>query len=229
MRVAALIHTATEGPGTLGAFLEKHGFDVALIRLDEGEAIPPIEDCAAVISMGGTMNVYEEDQFPFLKLETVFLANCIRAQKPVLGVCLGAQMIAKAAGAKVTKSPAQEIGWNTVTLTAEAGADTLFMGMPSPLNVFQYHEDMFHLPEGATLLAHSVGCPHQAFRINNAYGLQFHVEVTADMIAAWFPESNDLISILDGYRQRESTLVPQAEVMYTNFVRLIRNMHEPPR
>jgi GMP synthase (glutamine-hydrolysing) len=224
MKIIILIHTASETAGSLGEYLKEIGVDAQIIRLDKGDRIPPLGAFDAVISMGGTMNVYEEDKFPFLKDETEFLKEAIYKDTPIVGVCLGGQMIAKAAGATVVKSPTKEVGWYPVALTAKGRRDLLFDGLPESLEVFQYHEDMFNLPEGAELLAKSEGCPHQAFRLRNAFALQFHVEVTPDMLKEWFSNSEGLKTMLEGYDQRASSLVPRARAMYDNWLGLIKDV-----
>jgi GMP synthase-like glutamine amidotransferase len=132
------------------------------------------------------MNVYEEDRYPFLKDEDLFIKEAIQRGKFVLGICLGAQLIAKALGARVIKSPAREIGWYDVSLTRIGAVDPLFSHLPKTFSVFQWHEDTFEMPHGATLIATSSLIPYQAFRYGeNAYGLQFHLEVTREMITEW--------------------------------------------
>ncbi len=222
MKAIVLIHTASEGPGSLGDYLRQSGIEAPLIRLDLGEPLPEIGSFDAIVSMGGTMNVYEEDKFPFLGTETDLLRKAIELNIPILGVCLGAQMIAKAAGASVTKSPKPELGWDTVTLTKAAKDDAFLAGTPTDMDVFQYHEDMFGIPAGGVLLAKSGVCPHQAFRVANAYGFQFHVEVTPDMIMTWFADSPDLPHMLSGYDQVKDTLIPMADRLYANFVKNVK-------
>jgi GMP synthase-like glutamine amidotransferase len=132
------------------------------------------------------MNVYEEDRYPFLKDEDLFIKEAIQRGKFVLGICLGAQLMAKALGARVIKSPAREIGWYDVSLTRIGAIDPLFSHLPKTFSVFQWHEDTFEMPHGATLITTSSLVPYQAFRYgDNAYGLQFHLEVTGEMIREW--------------------------------------------
>jgi GMP synthase (glutamine-hydrolysing) len=151
--------------------------------------------------LGGPMNVYEEDKFPFLKAENSFLKEIVAKEIPFLGICLGGQLLAKACGAQVSKSSEKEVGWGTVKLTSAAKQDELFRNLPHKLPVYQWHEDTFALPEGAVHLASSEGCPHQAFRIgNDAYGLQFHSEVTSDMEREWAYIASTSSSHIDAYQ-----------------------------
>lgn len=223
MNVVVIMHVESEGPGTLGPFFDSVGWDIRTARLYAGDTLPTDPDgIDAIISMGGPMNVYEEDKYPFLADETAFLKQAIDADKPVLGICLGAQMIAKALGAQVTKSPAKEVGWGKVTLSDEGRRDGLFHGLPDTLDVLQWHEDMFHIPQGGKLLAYSGDCPHQAFRYRNALGLQFHLEVTTEILLEWFSGSPDRDEIIRRYKELEPDLLARAEMLYSNFKGLIR-------
>jgi GMP synthase-like glutamine amidotransferase len=132
------------------------------------------------------MNVYEEDHYPFLREEDLFIKEAIQRGKFVLGICLGAQLIAKALGAKVFKASLKEIGWYDIYLTMIGSKDPLFSNLPKTFPVFQWHGDTFEIPKGGKLIATSTSVPHQAFRYgDNAYGLQFHLEVTEKMIKEW--------------------------------------------
>ncbi len=133
------------------------------------------------------MNVYEEEEYPFLVREDRLIKDAIKRDIPILGICLGAQLIAKAAGARVYKGEKKQIGWYPLRMTERAGEDPLFSGFPEELQVFQWHGDTFDLPEGATLLARD-DLYHQAFRYGKAYGLQFHLEITEGMIRDWISE-----------------------------------------
>ena len=135
------------------------------------------------------MNVYEEDQYPFLRNEDLFIKEAIQRGKQVLGICLGAQLIAKALGAKVYRAPVKEIGWYEISLTEEGVRDHLFSPFPRTFSAFQWHGDTFDLPNAAKLIATSRPVQNQAFRYGeNAYGLQFHLEVTEEMIQEWMNE-----------------------------------------
>ena len=223
LSVIALLHAESEGPGTLGEFLELSGAEVHTVRLYEGERLPSSGDgFEAVVSMGGPMNVYEEDRYPFLWEETKFLREVIESGVPVLGICLGSQMIAKACGARVRRAPAGELGWSEIRLTPAGLCDELFKGLPERMQVLQWHEDTFEVPTGGTLLATSEVCPSQAFRVRNAYGLQFHIEVTQQMIEEWFDGLPLRAQILDCYDVLHHCLSENATKIYTQFAAIAR-------
>jgi GMP synthase-like glutamine amidotransferase len=224
MKVLILVHLESEGPGTLGTFLESAGVEIRTARLYESHKLPsePV-GLDAIISMGGPMNVYEEDEYPFLRNETILLRNAVDGNLPVMGLCLGAQMIAKARGARVTKSPAKEVGWGKIDLTDAGKSDPLFAGLPSTLDVLQWHEDMFEIPEGGTLLAASEACPHQALRYRNALGLQFHLEINEAMLREWFADSPLLEEIVGKYQELAPEYNRHAEKLYANFLNLIKS------
>lgn len=217
-----LLHAESEGPGTLGTFLEARAAEVEIVRFFAGDRIrQEPQELSFVVSMGGPMNVYEEDRYPFLREETVFLRKAVETGLPVLGVCLGAQMIAKACGARVRKSPQKEIGWFDVFLTREGRQDPVFAGLPETFGVLQWHEDMFDVPRGGKLLASAAGCPNQAFRYRNAYGLQFHIEVTRNMVSEWCAEMEGGREILEEFERREQSLATLAERIYAGFGTLV--------
>ena len=223
MKAIVLMHVESEGPGTLGTFLQNHGVEIETRKLYAKDPVPTeISGLDAVISMGGPMNVYEEDEYPFLKDETDFLRQAIDAGIPVMGVCLGAQMIAKACGKKVYRAPEEEVGWCQISLSEKARDDDLFKDLPSPLTVFQWHGDTFDVPDGGVLLATSEVCKNQAFRYKNAYGLQFHVEVTGDMLEEWFEDSDRKEEILEKYKVLRAELDGNAEKIYRGFLKLMQ-------
>jgi GMP synthase-like glutamine amidotransferase len=186
MNVLIIKHVDIEGPGLIEYCLRKQKLSYRIINLEGGDPLPKLDPLSLVILLGGPMNVYEEDCYPFLKDEDLFIKEAIQRGKFILGICLGAQLIAKALGAKVFKAPVKEIGWYDVSLTKIGSNDPLFSYLPKTFPVFQWHEDTFEIPKGAKLIATSSSVPHQAFRYgDNAYGLQFHLEVTEEMIQEW--------------------------------------------
>ncbi len=222
MRALVIQHMEKEHGGTLAEFLRKQGWLIEEARLHQGcrlNKTPGAYDL--IVSMGGEMNVYEEDEYPFLAEETEFLRDAVTNGSRVIGICLGAQMIAKALGASVVSSPAKEVGWGAVNLTTAGVLDPLFDGCENPLRVFQWHEDMFNIPESGALLGYSDACPHQAFRFNRAYGLQFHVEVDADILNLWFADSPLRDNYVRTYYENEIELISQAELIYSNLLKQI--------
>jgi GMP synthase-like glutamine amidotransferase len=186
MSVLIIKHVEIEGPGLVEDCLKGERIPYQIINLESGIHLPKLDDFSAVVILGGPMNVYEEDRYPFLREEDHFIKESIQRGKKVLGICLGAQLIAKALGAKVTKALVKEIGWFDVSLTGAGLHDPLFSRLPETFSVFQWHEDTFNIPSAGRLIATSNPVPHQAFRYGeNAYGLQFHLEVTEEMIREW--------------------------------------------
>jgi len=186
MNVLVIKHVEIEGPGLIEYCLRQEKIPYRIVNLETGARLPKINDLSHIIILGGPMNVYEEDRYPFLRDEDLFIKEAIQRGKAILGICLGAQLIAKALGAKVFKAPVKEIGWYDVSLTDEGTKDPLFSSLPKKFSVFQWHEDTFEIPKSGKLIATSSSVPHQAFRYGeNAYGLQFHLEVTREMIQEW--------------------------------------------
>jgi GMP synthase (glutamine-hydrolysing) len=178
MNALIIKHVDIEGPGLIEYCLEQEKISYQILELKAGVHLPKLDDFTHIVFLGGPMNVYEEDRYPFLRDEDLFIKEAIQRGKSVLGICLGAQLIAKALGSKVLKAPIEEIGWYDVSLTKIGSNDPLFSNLPKKFPVFQWHEDTFEIPEKAKLLAISDSVLHQAFRYGeNAYGLQFHLEV----------------------------------------------------
>lgn len=188
MRALIIQHIDIEGPGTLAEVLAGQGWRVEVRDLSQGVSLPETPSgYDSLFVLGGPMNVYEEEAYPFLAEEGKFLREAIQRGIPLLGICLGAQLLAKTLGAAVTRNPVQEIGWSTVLLTQEGSRDPLFVSLEEQeVSVFQWHGDTFALPPGASLLATSPFCQNQAFRWGEVvYGLQFHLEVTEAMVSSW--------------------------------------------
>jgi len=186
MSVLIIKHIDIEGPGLIEYCLKREKMPYQILNLTPGLHLPKLDNLTHLVILGGPMNVYEEDRYPFLRDEDLFIKEAIQRGKAMLGICLGAQLIAKALGAKVSKAPAKEIGWYDVSLTEIGSQDPLFSNLPKTFSVFQWHEDTFEIPKGGKLIATSSLVPHQAFRYGEkVYGLQFHLEVTDEMIGEW--------------------------------------------
>jgi GMP synthase (glutamine-hydrolysing) len=183
-RVLALQHAAHEPLGTIETVLHERGIEHTMVRPYDGERVPrTTEGFDGLVVMGGPMGVYEAERFPFLADELQLIRSALEAEVPMLGICLGAQLLAAAAGARVYASGRQEIGWYPLTLSPEGEADQLFAGLPGEIDAFHWHGDTFDAPPGSVLLASSAMTPRQAFRLGkHAYGLQFHLEVTPSIV-----------------------------------------------
>jgi GMP synthase-like glutamine amidotransferase len=186
MNTLIIKHVDIEGPGLIEYYLRQEKIPYQLLNLNSDIRLPKPDDFTHLVILGGPMNVYEEDCYPFLKDEDLFIKEAIQRGKSILGICLGAQLMAKALGAKVFKGPVKEVGWFDVSLTRIGSRDPLFSNLPRTFPVFQWHEDTFEIPKAGKLIATSSPISHQAFRYGeNAYGLQFHLEVTEEMITEW--------------------------------------------
>jgi GMP synthase (glutamine-hydrolysing) len=189
MNVLIITHVDIEGPGSIEDCLRQEKIPFRILNLNAGLHFPKLDDLTHIVFLGGPMNVYQEDLYPFLRGEDLFIKEAIQRGKQTLGICLGAQLIAKALGAKVSRAPFKEIGWYEVSLTEEGARDPIFSTLPNTFPVFQWHGDTFEIPKGGKLLATSTGIPNQVFRYGeNVYGLQFHLEVTREMIREWMKE-----------------------------------------
>ncbi len=231
--ILVIKHIAVEGPGTIGTFFEKEGFQLREINLCDGDALPDnLSEIEAVICMGGPMNVYEEDEYPYLKDENLFIQRILKEEIPFFGICLGSQLLAKACGAKVTKAPKKEIGWFSVSLTKDGKNDPLFRGLNEHFEVFQWHGDTFEIPKQGRHLALSKGCNNQALKAGScAYGLQFHIEVTDDIIKNWakadFSNSDGSLKreakeMINRYPKVKQKFNNDAEIIYRNFLKIIQ-------
>lgn len=203
-KILMLKHINIEGGGTIEDYLKLKGWKIDIRELQDGDALPSKLDYDAIVILGGPMNVYEEDKYPFLKDEDKLIKEAIKKNMPTLGICLGAQLIVKAGGAKVTKNIVRqvhqkEIGWYKITLTDAGKKDPVFKGLGEDFDVFQWHGDTFGIPENGTLLANAELCTNQALRVGkNIYGLQFHMEVTEDMIYEWIDTYDEELQSLKG-------------------------------
>ncbi len=184
-RVRIIQHVAIEGPGRLGEALLEAGLDVVLTRVDRGDEVPPtLFDEDALVILGGPMSATQHGELKHLRREMALLELALMADKPVLGICLGSQLLATMLGAEVRAAPQRELGYLDVTLTPQARGDLLLEGLPEHIQPLCWHGDAFDLPFGAEPLASSALTAHQAFRKGSAWGLLFHLEARAPQVEA---------------------------------------------
>lgn len=190
--VAIFRHTETEGPGTLADFLDRHGIPHRLIRIDAGEPVP--DDTTAfsgLVFMGGPMSV--NDALPWIPRSLRLIRYAVDHDVPVLGHCLGGQLMAKALGGTVGRNPAKEIGWGKVAVLDRPEARAWF-GDLREFESFHWHGETFSIPEGAVRVLESPYCANQAFVLGKHLGMQCHVEMTEAMIRAWCDNGADEIA-----------------------------------
>ncbi len=181
--VAIFRHYPTEGPGFLGEYLTEQQIPWTLIPLDEGTAVPnDLNLFSGLVFMGGPMSV--NDDLPWIPPVLDLIREAVHHRVPVLGHCLGSQLMSRALGGTVSQNPQKEIGWGPVFLTANEAARRWFGPRPS-FQVFHWHGETWSLPKNATLLARSPLCQHQAFSLGPHLGMQFHIEMTEDLIRTW--------------------------------------------
>lgn len=179
MRAHYLQHVPFEGLGSIEPWLRAAGYEITSTRFFESPRLPDLNEVDVLVALGGPMSVNNEEGFPWLLQEKQFIRSAIEAGKPVLGICLGAQLIASAMGARVYPNRVKEIGWFPVH--AAHLDDRACFRFPKATDVFHWHGETFDLPSGAIRLAQSDGCKNQAFQLGKSViGIQFHLETTPE-------------------------------------------------
>lgn len=190
MRAHYLQHAPFEGLGSIEHWLREAGYGITATQLYSGDLLPDTDQLDLLIVMGGPMSVNDEAAFPWLGPEKTFIRSVIDAGKPVLGICLGAQLIAKVMGSRVFPNGEREIGWFPVQGLAHAAHGAF--RFPAEATVLHWHGETFDLPYGAVQLARSEACENQAFQLGrHVLGLQFHLEATPDLLAGFVEHSGD--------------------------------------
>lgn len=194
MRVHYLQHVHFEGLGSIESFLKNKGYEITSTCLFKGEDFPSLDNFDWLIIMGGPMSVNDEYLYPWLVQEKEFIKKAIESGKLVLGICLGAQLIANVLGAKVYQNKYKEIGWFNINL--KNLENTIFEKiLPNELAVFHWHGETFDIPQNAVLIAESLACRNQAFIFKDrVFGLQFHLETTIDSAKAIIKNSRNEMS-----------------------------------
>lgn len=186
-------HSATEGPGYFATFLDRHGIDWRLVKLDEGERVPAsAEGLAGIAFMGGPMSV--NDDLPWTRPALALIRDAVKRSVPVIGHCLGGQLLAKALGGVVGPNPVKEIGWHRVDLEATPLARE-WLGLDVPaFTTFQWHGETFTLPPGAERILRGEHCANQAYVVDGRHlGMQCHVEMTPELVRSWCETGADEI------------------------------------
>jgi GMP synthase-like glutamine amidotransferase len=239
MKALVLQHIACEPPGLYEDILRERESTITRVELDAGERLPDWHDFDAILAMGGPMSVNDEGALPWLRAEKRLIADAVDAGKPFWGVCLGVQLLASSLGGRVYPGPRPEVGVLPVSLTDDALLDPVFRGLPRDFLALQWHGDTFDLPKGAVRLAGSVDYPNQAFKRRNAYGLQFHLEVSNEMVREWaaVPEYADYLErvlgpgsgerLLRQVKVRVDDLHEQGRVMFERWLDVVVGMKTP--
>lgn len=216
-------------PGACSELLTLAGHPFRTLAGYSREPFPDPAALTGVIVLGGEMGVHDTRQFPYLARVMTFMTECVEAGTPLLGICLGGQLLAQVCGGSVSSpSSCGEKGICQVTLNQEGISDPLFRGLPSPFVTFQLHNDSFSVPPGATLLAHSPACPAQAFRLApTVYGLQFHPEVDRAIVSAWGALSTPPVDFLPAFLNAEATFNAASHTLLANFIALAAACRRP--
>ena len=221
-------HLEHEGPGYFADFLEQRKIHYTVICIDKGNAVPEtIENASGLVFMGGNMSV--NDPLPWIDQELALIRQAAATGMPVLGHCLGGQLISKALGGKVTANPVKETGWFDAEQVNNAAAQEWFKGLPKRFTLFHWHGETFTIPKGATRILKSQHCANQAFVIDNMLGFQCHVEMTTDMVKEWARSSpNEIVNpsptvqsadqMTDKLQMRISQLHKVADVLYSRWL-----------
>ncbi len=215
--VAIFRHSSTEGPGYFATYLERRTLPWKLVALDSGEPIPKnVRDFAGLAFMGGPMSV--NDPLPWIPPALELIREAVRKDVPVIGHCLGGQLMSKAFGGTVGPNPVKEIGWGEVRIADNSVARGWFGGV-EPFTSFHWHGETFTIPPGGTRIASSAHCANQAFAIGKHLGMQCHVEMTPEMIRSWYTGGRGEIDACD------SPGVQQPEEMETSIEERIASLN----
>lgn len=233
-RILVFQHVAAEPLGTLDPLIRSRGHRIRFANFErEPDAQPNVDRYRGLIVLGGPMNVEDQARRPHLKTELRAIERMLAQGKPVLGICLGAQLLAHVLGAPVRRHPLAEIGWYRLRTTDAGRDDAVLAPLGAGAPVFQWHGCHFEIPAGATHLARTDGCEQQAFRWgDNAYGFQFHLEMDAPLIERWLANpsyraelaasglAHDEHAIRAQTRQHIAAMQAQADAVFNNFLDL---------
>ena len=209
MRIHSIEHAPFEGPGRIAAWAAERGHPLSRTALHDGEMPPQLDAFDMLVIMGGPMSIHDHRDHPWLPMEKDFLKSAIAARKPILGICLGAQLLADVLGGKVFQNPVKEIGWFPVRMLDRSAP---FAAFPERLTVMHWHGDTFTIPEGARWVAESDGCANQAFvHGDRVVALQFHIELEKVGIEDLAAASLDEAGTAPFIQSREQLITPPPE------------------
>ena len=191
--VAVFRHSPTEGPGYFATFLAQHNIPLELIKIDADDSVPTdVSAYSGLVLMGGPMSV--NDNLPWISPVLNLIRAAVQQDIPVLGHCLGGQLMAKALGGVVARNPIKEIGWGEVSVVDSPATQAWFGNAPQQFLSFHWHGETFSIPPGATRILESLHCANQAYAMGKHLGMQCHVEMTREMIASWCAVGKDEIA-----------------------------------
>lgn len=227
-------HVGCIGPGYLGTFLERNNIPYEIICIDEGVAVPrKLDDISGLVFMGGSMNV--TDPLDWIREEKELIKNAFEKDIPVLGICLGAQLLSSALGAEITHDPKMEIGWHAIKPVTDIPGNEWLKDLPDEFIPFHWHADSFSIPEDATVLFHSQCRQNQVYVLNKCMAIQFHPEMTIEMVKEWValfgsdleqdhPCTQPADEILLNLEQKITALQNGADIFFNKWIKgLIRN------
>jgi len=231
--IAVFRHYVTEGPGYFATYLDRHRLPWTMVKVDEGQPIPPRADAfSGLVFMGGPMSV--NDDLPWLPPALALIREAVARDVPVLGHCLGGQLMSKALGGRVSRNPVREIGWGEVRVEDQAAAQEWFGTAAHPFLTFHWHGETFSVPEDATRVLSSPWCENQAFVLGPHLGLQCHIEMTEELLRTWCgagareiaahcgPSVQSVDAILEELETRLSQLHAVADRVYGKWVQRLR-------
>lgn len=227
MKPVVVLQNEADAPAAyLGDALDRRGIEWMVVRLYEGEALPKPESVSGVAALGGAMGAYDVDEYPFLAEEKRFLAACAAREMPVLGICLGCQLLADALGGRAYRADSAEVLFAPVEPTADGHEDPIVAALAGR-RVIRFHEDTFDLPHGATLLATGGGFSH-VFRAGTAVGIQPHPEVTPALLARWLVDGEarqmaidcgtDPDALVEGFTAAQAEVEETAAVVFDAWI-----------
>lgn len=226
MRIHYLQHVPFEGPGIIKNWVDTKNYLLTCTKFYESGILPDVNEIDWLIVMGGPMSVKDEDEYSWLIKEKTFIKKAIDSGKVVIGICLGAQLIADVLGAKIYRNDNKEIGWFPVKKVLNEAKPNLFSGLPEEFTAFHWHGETFDIPAGAVHLAYSEACRNQAFLYNNkVLGLQFHMEVTRDSVLGLIENCKDEL-VPGNYIQSAEQMVKFNENEFISMNDFMKKMFE---